>query len=236
MINDQLRVLRHSSHITRLNGRFGREFPSLGLLNGATGTCYGRLDSFKEEFDWLSNDGVFWQAAKNDSVAQKIRVDDYLTKVKAAIRSFRTDGKVFDHEELRNELLECAQIRDIRLLVGGKSVGKSTILKQMVEELNNREDVLVLYVSGREYPGEFSKGVVAALKRLDEKFKLADRDWQSIFSQVCMSEVAGASVKATPGTEAKIGVAAISCGASFLNHISAKEDGKELKFIEIFIE
>ena len=99
---------------------------------------------------WLDDAGLMWTAAKDDAADMGLSVEKYMNKIITNIKTFCHSGNVYDREELVRRLsIACSDAR-LTLLLGGKNVGKTVVLKHMVTLQNampaSEEKRLVLYV------------------------------------------------------------------------------------------
>jgi hypothetical protein len=158
---------------------------SLGLLRGVDTTVDNlyadEIDMSKEGLAWLSQPGRMWEAAKKDAAEMKVpvAVEEYIQGVEANIETFVSSGIVYDREELFRYLDEAfTSTGTFALLLGGKSVGKSTILKSRCNVSKKSAKLLALYVDARASPGHLEIGLTnGILQLLAEQLGLEAMNW-----------------------------------------------------------
>lgn len=214
-----------------------------GLLNGATDVRYGTLnDDFETEHTWLSKRGLFWEAATADCASSNDDdVSKYLSTVIESLRTFIESDELFDRKELRAAIVAASTDKEqMSVLFGGKSVGKTTTLRLLSEEFLKGEEVVVLYVSGRKHPSNFSLGIKTAFETLDARLSMSSTDWSVVGKAVGKSitdtvdKLNPAALKAAPNAEAQLSVAAVSCGSFILDSLLEEEESENL-YIDLFI-
>ena len=120
--------------------------------------------------DWFQREGLLWEAATLDAAAKAKTPDENTANVAEAMLEFASSGEVHDREEFYSFLDRVKNGQGNFLLVlGGKSVGKSLILKDFAANLEASGEYLPLYVDGRLCSSEpLYKGIVSQYQNLFE--------------------------------------------------------------------
>jgi len=107
--------------------------------------------------------GTFWNAAEEDALKLNLSAEQYLKKVEENILLFRKEETVYDRDELMVMLREVVKGKGkFALLLGGKSVGKSHILRALAKEFPE-----IVLVDARESGPNISRGLANALPTAD---------------------------------------------------------------------
>ncbi len=144
---------------------------SLGLLRGVDTTIdkfYAHeIDICEEGLAWLSQPGLMWEAAKKDAAEKGIPVEKYIEEVETNFGTFSNSHVVYDRQELVMYLNKAFSKKgSLTLLLGGKNVGKSKVLKSLAKIANNSSELLVLYVDARYSPGRLDIGLANGIAQL----------------------------------------------------------------------
>mmetsp|Transcript_5657 Transcript_5657/g.9967 ORF Transcript_5657/g.9967 Transcript_5657/m.9967 type:complete len:650 (-) Transcript_5657:180-2129(-) len=171
------------------------DIDNLGLLRNVdvTQDKYYALDlevKSKDDLAWLRQPGLAWEAAEKDAAELNLPgAAEYINSVRSAIRMFAKTGIVHDREDLYTFLNDTASDASFALLLGGKSVGKSLILKDFVTRANKGElktlkgqEIVALYLNGRKTSNQ---PVIVALRA---GWKNLARDFPGIFGQTNQNE------------------------------------------------
>ena len=146
------------------------------------------IDMSKEGLAWLDTSGLMWKAAAKDAAQRNVSVQEYVEDIKIHIRRFAVSDKVYDRKRLLKALDDAfSEPGQFSLLLGGKSVGKSLVLRYLQKRYNNEGQVdvnnvkrLVLYVDARGSPGDLKTCLANAYTSLplqQKTGKLDQTDW-----------------------------------------------------------
>jgi hypothetical protein len=152
--------------------------PRRGLLRGVgdmeleTVAFYAdTIDMSRDGLAWLREPGLMWEAAQMDAADIGVPVKEYVAKVEANMETFAKSDVIYDREELLLALRDAFTNKGkFCLLLGGKNVGKSVVLKTLRKEFNNASanaddetKRLVLYVDARGCPGNLEAGLAESI-------------------------------------------------------------------------
>jgi hypothetical protein len=147
----------------------------LGLLTGIdveTAEYYSsklKMDSL-DDVQWLVEPGHLWEAATKDAKAQGNTTDVYLKRMKHALAEFQKSGEVHDREDFYQFLEKVNTSQGKFLLVlGGKSVGKSLVLRDFAVKKLSPKNYWPLLVDARGFPGVSLP--IAMLKSYKKRFE-----------------------------------------------------------------
>ena len=110
-----------------------------------------------KDLSWLYQQGLAWKAAQLDArTLGHASTLEYLKGVMRAMETFSSTGIVHDREDLLKFIDLTVDQKAFRLLLGGKSVGKSLVLRNFWKQANNGDKldkngrkIAVLYINGR---------------------------------------------------------------------------------------
>lgn len=88
----------------------------------------------------MKNSSLFMPAAQEDAKNRGMKVKDYLKSVLDLADKFSISDESVDREEFIEAIQDAIQTNRLTLIVGGKSVGKSTIVERLVRKIEERED------------------------------------------------------------------------------------------------
>jgi len=142
-----------------------------GLLNGIDVTSAEyytsslKMDS-DEDVAWLFQLGLLWDAASKDASERNVTTHEYVNDVLDAINEFQASDEVHDREDFYAFLdLIKRSNGSLRLVLGGKSVGKSLVLGDFKSKLEKSTEYFPLLVDGRDFSGDsLPAGIVRGLK------------------------------------------------------------------------
>jgi hypothetical protein len=147
----------------------------LGLLTGidVESAEYYSSDLIMKSTDdvqWLLEPGHLWEAATKDANEQNVSTHDYLNRVYSALEEFQNSGEVHDREDFYQFLGKVHTSKGNFLLVlGGKSVGKSLVLRDFAAKLPT-EKYMPLLVDARGFSGaSLPVGMLYSYKELFER-------------------------------------------------------------------
>ncbi|KAJ1433194.1 hypothetical protein B484DRAFT_429615 [Ochromonadaceae sp. CCMP2298] len=211
---------------SKLFGRVTRnaQFPfhrplSSGLIGPSSDDdYYARHLDFPADLKGFTESGLMWAAAKADAQALEITPEEYMKSVTTRRKKFISDGVLFDRavlmDSLRNELDERGTFT---LLLGGKSVGKSLILRSLAEEYNKAGGKVVVVNMRLTGHTGLTASIVKSIEALDPAFK---RDF---FVEVLRATVVAASTVALPNFSAPIDTASRAVLDSALKKVAPEE-------------
>lgn len=153
-----------------------------------------------ESFEWLDLKQIVWETAEKD--IKQGHVSDtstleYVDRLWLAMGTFFNTGRIVGRapliEALRTMVVGVGQFS---LLLGGVSVGKSIVLQNVTNHYNNgsvkdekASKHMVLYVDGRSYHGDLSKGLAFSLASLQASqyvpnYHCADETWLRLLRNI----------------------------------------------------
>jgi hypothetical protein len=148
----------------------------LGLL---TGIDVESAEYFSSELatkttadvQWLWEPGVLWEAATKDANEQNVSTGDYLDRVSRALEDFQHSGEVHDREVFYQFLERVHKSKgNLLLVLGGKSVGKSLVLRDFAAKLDESTKMWPLLVDGRSFAGaSLEVGILKAYKEFFQR-------------------------------------------------------------------
>jgi hypothetical protein len=149
----------------------------LGLLTGIDDATSAEYYSSKlvvnstDDVQWLLKLGLLWDAATKDAAMKDISTIDYVKNVKDALKKFRKSGQVHDREDFYQFLEKVYETEGCFLLVlGGKSVGKSLVLRDFARKLKNSTMSLPLLANARDFTGaSLSEGMLLSFKKFFQR-------------------------------------------------------------------
>lgn len=103
---------------------------------------------------WCTTPGLFWKAVVADAEEKKTSPEVYLTQVVSALAIYRKSKKVHDREGMYSFLrgVEGGSFGNLKLVLGGKSIGKSLVLKDFANTLDSNKFAVIL-VDARLFSG-----------------------------------------------------------------------------------
>lgn len=147
---------------------FPTTFP-YGLTNSSTTSAHftTALDMTKPLL--LRNSAEdFMTAARADAGSEPVGA--WLAKASLKCETYLRTGEVYDRQEIRGELLGVLEKEgQMALFMGGKSVGKSLLLRELARTpIVGRNGVprMVVLINGRRSGGDLALGVARALQRV----------------------------------------------------------------------
>jgi len=159
---------------------FTSTFPS-GLTKGATDKYYTSVLDLDSPL-LLKGSGEFMAAARADARLRRRQdapttgeefegdVKEYLTQASKKRSQFLDSDVVYDREEIKTALHHVlVEKGQLVLLMGGKSLGKSTLLKELAKQKkpilgHDGAERSLLYVDARSCGGDLTEGLLAALQ------------------------------------------------------------------------
>lgn len=165
--------------------------PFAGLLKGIddvkTAVSYTNTldlwpEAFKKEF--------LWQAATEDANKRNCTPEGHLVGIEKKYRDFSVSQHVTDREDLRAAVeKKIDKIGQLQIILGGQSIGKTKLLRNICAEYSTRSDIgvsdsmpiMVIYVNARKT--SLIDGLTAALKDYAEKGwfdSMMEADWDTI--------------------------------------------------------
>uniref|UniRef100_A0A7S4AZ83 AAA+ ATPase domain-containing protein n=1 Tax=Chrysotila carterae TaxID=13221 RepID=A0A7S4AZ83_CHRCT len=143
-----------------------------GLLSTADDMFYARHLEGKD-ISCSGEEGVLWEAAKADAVQHGFASPElYLQHIQECRKAFFHQKKLWDRDELYEIIAESLSASDesrMTMLIGGKSVGKTLLLKKIAADLNSNTQQLALVVDARRHGTDLAAGIVAAAYEQNQK-------------------------------------------------------------------
>ena len=141
-----------------------------GVLNISASNYYSSKLPIHHAKEIVKNNRLLYDIIESER--KNVNIDKYLENIEVTIDKFMENNSVWDRKELLSELDDITRKRGIfACLLGGKSTGKSLVLRKFSEqEENNRK---VIYVDMRSAYGTITYGFLSvALKNLKNGFEL----------------------------------------------------------------
>ena len=137
---------------------------------------YAETLDLPDDLEDFTATGLMWKAAQADARVRGISPEDYVSQIQSGIRTFFDKDDLYNREELLATLNETLLSKGtLTLLVGGKNVGKSNVLRSVAEEFNKAEKgPMVVQVDARATGPDIAAGIVQAVKALEPR-------WHGIF-------------------------------------------------------
>lgn len=110
-----------------------------GALIGPTSddTHFARLLNLKESAAMLTERGFLWSAAVADATTLGLSPEVYLSRVDRTVQSFLRRNVLHDRDAISSDIQEVWRGEgQLGLVLGGKSVGKSFLLRMLAEQQN----------------------------------------------------------------------------------------------------
>jgi hypothetical protein len=127
------RVLRHSH--TRFCSTANRSMA--GLTNHTSDDKFFSRKLELHNIEGFTKKGLLWEAAQADAAALTLSPEAYLHRVEKHMDTFFDEGKLFNRSHLLDELRSSLSHRgNFVLLLGGKDVGKTQVMKAFKMELS----------------------------------------------------------------------------------------------------
>lgn len=104
----------------------------------------------------MKNSSLFMQAAQEDAKEKNMNMEDYLENVIALADKFSVSDDIVDREIFLKVLQTAIRTNMLTLILGGKSVGKSTIVERLVRKMRKEKTTnrTVLLSNMRDYPSK----------------------------------------------------------------------------------
>lgn len=104
----------------------------------------------------MKNSSLFMQAAQEDAKEKNMNVEDYLENVLELADKFCVSDEIEDREEFIKAIQIAIRTNVLTLILGGKSVGKSTIVERLVRKMRKEKTTnrMVLLSDMRDYPSK----------------------------------------------------------------------------------
>jgi hypothetical protein len=143
-----------------------------------------------KDLSWLTQSGLAWEAAEMDAIRLEIdSPEEYIAMVEHNFYQFMETGIVYDRDDLYKFFKSTLGKGSLSLLLGGKSVGKSLLLKDITESTNtgkmesiNGDKMAILYINGR------SKAYAPISEALKLGWEQLAADYPEMFPQQTMTE------------------------------------------------
>jgi hypothetical protein len=159
--------------------------------------------------------GVLWAALKKD-IADGQDAASYLRDKRQKMSDYFQTNTVTDREEFRTNVVEAItanEVYPLTIFIGGRSIGKTQVLKTVVEK--EYPNHLVVFVNGRS--DKLASGIEKGLKEYDNKSLFANIEWEKILASVSSCFGASATTAAVlgePNTVAFTKAESLSTGAA----------------------
>ena len=139
-----------------------------GLVNGASCDVFYSRKLKNHDADLIREQGFLWKAVQDDAVARGVSPDDYLNGIASRSDAYLDDvGKLCPRNELEAALrsILTSTRGAFSLFIGGKSVGKSFLIKKMCRDLNGQGGCLVAVINARETGPDLTPSIIGITSR-----------------------------------------------------------------------
>lgn len=139
-----------------------------GLVNGASCDVFYSRKLKNHDADLIREQGFLWKAVQDDAVARGVSPDDYLNGIVSRSDAYLDDvGKLCPRNELEAALrsILTSTRGAFSLFIGGKSVGKSFLIKKMCRDLNGQGGCLVAVINARETGPDLTPSIIGISSR-----------------------------------------------------------------------
>ena len=139
-----------------------------GLVNGASCDVFYSRKLKKSDAELIREEGFLWKAAQDDAVARGVTPDDYMNDIASRSVAYQNDvGKLCQRNELEGAMrsILTSTKGQFCLLIGGKSVGKSFLIKKMCRDLNEQGDCLVAVINARVTGPDLTPSIISISSR-----------------------------------------------------------------------
>jgi hypothetical protein len=138
-----------------------------GLVNGASCDDFYSRKLKNRDADLIREEGFLWKAVQDDAVARGVSPDDYLIGIKSSRATYFKEEKLCPRPELD------AAMRSIltstrgafSLFIGGYSVGKSFLIRNICRDLNAQGGCLVAVIDGRVTGPDLTPSIIGISSR-----------------------------------------------------------------------
>jgi hypothetical protein len=122
-----------------------------GIVDVANAPFYSNAIDFQKSYPMLNNSSLTFESATKDArEGNWSNVKEYLNSIFDNARAFIEKDEVYDREEIMETLKHIVGTRgNFVCLLGGKSVGKSLIFRQL--EGAAKDSPLIIYINMREW-------------------------------------------------------------------------------------
>jgi hypothetical protein len=151
-----------------------------GLLRGVADTEVDNVRFYADAIDtsrkglaWLDESGLMWEAAEKDAEDEGVSVKEYIANIDANMQKFACSDSIYGRNELLLSLREAFTTDGkFYLLLGGKSVGTSSVLERLQKQYNsasataeNATKRIVHYIDGRSTPFVLAIGLAKEIEK-----------------------------------------------------------------------
>lgn len=171
-----------------------------GLINStATDMYYAQKLDLPGDLRGFTQPGLMWDALQEDAKVLNISPEVHLSQIKSSAEKFLREDGVYNREELLGTLHEALSDEGtFTLLLGGKSVGKSMVLRSVNEQYTKADKgPMVVQIDARRTGPDLAVGIVSAIQALDHA-----PGWRGVLSEfhnsgaaTVFSRLAGVAVK-----------------------------------------
>lgn len=143
-----------------------------GLVNGASCDVFYSRKLKNRDADLIREEGFLWKAVRDDAVARGVSPDEYLNGIASRRGAYLNDvGKLCPRPELEAAMRSILTSTEgaFSLFIGGKSVGKSFLIRKICRDLNAQGDCLVAVIDGRETGPDLTPSIIGISSRNESK-------------------------------------------------------------------
>jgi hypothetical protein len=220
-----------------------------GLLQGAH---FPDCEMYNNELKYwkpLGQMGYLLEAASADAAYLNCTAAGYIKGIRETYAEFLNSDNIADRSELKsflsNAIVNLKSTGKVSIVWGPKSTGKTKLLESQCAQLSLTEDVLVVYINGRQKT--LSHGIAEAMDKVRDN---APKDYEHIgqkmfesFSGVLNAAAALQVIQAGAATAAGAAITGVAAMASLVSAVKTLElCGKletiqaDLHFLEGFLK
>ena len=174
-----------------------------GLIGGnATEHFYNTELKLKDGFEMVQESSLFFECAKQDASKENLSVKDYLKRCADNAKGYIYSEDVYDREETKNFLKFATSNKgSFMCFLGGKSVGKSLLLRDLQKEAKSRNQ-RVFIINARSSGSNLEEGMFKAIS--DTLTERESKTWIRLVSRfrvasAVTTDVARLSTNSSPG-------------------------------------
>jgi hypothetical protein len=220
-----------------------------GLLQGAHFPDCEMYNNELKYWEPLGKMGYLLEAASADAAYLNCTAAGYIKGIRETYAEFLNSDNIADRSELKsflsNAIVNLKSAGKVSIVWGPKSTGKTKLLESQCAQLSLTEDVLVVYINGRQKT--LSHGIAEAMDNFrDNAPKGNEHIWQKMFesfSGVLNAAAALQVIQAGAATAASAAITGVAATASLLSAVKTLElCGKletiqaDLDFLEGFLK
>ena len=158
----------------------------------------------------------FYRLARKAADELRVDVDKYLSNISMLAKDFTDSKEIINREDFQAALRQAMMETKFTLVLGGKSLGKSTIAKYTIQKVENEKNskLTILNVNMRE---QASKELFQAI--FDSVKSKSSRDFQEVFKRLVVLAAGLATGREGSGVGAGAAAAVAQGTLNFLDAV-----------------